>query len=168
MQENKLWQEEEERKAALEEDVTKKEDLGSFYVNLLTRNEAYGGGRRVPLSNVGSTGDKHSPSKNEPEDTAGQVNSDKKEREERGNIGVNINCQISSKDTLTERGDVKEGDFSRKRIREVSPIKLDPTVTSHGTEPPPDATRLARRKNDDTTVSAARERYLKRKAQQQM
>jgi len=49
---DKAYLEEEARKAALEEDVTKKGDLTTFYTSLLTKNEAYGGGRRPsPLVN---------------------------------------------------------------------------------------------------------------------
>jgi coiled-coil domain-containing protein 55 len=42
--------EEERRKAAMEEDVTKKSDLRSFYSNLLTKNEAFSGGPRAMMN----------------------------------------------------------------------------------------------------------------------
>lgn len=44
-----MWKAEEARRAALEEDVTKKSNLNSFYKNLLDRNESYGGIKGILL-----------------------------------------------------------------------------------------------------------------------
>jgi len=170
LQENKLWQEEEERKAALEEDVTKKEDLGSFYVNLLTRNEAYGGGRRS------------SP----PKDTAVGRDEDRAHRSGKDNKRNDMNDRSKdntasadpprSTDDLDRVDSEREGkqdirkdeeDATKKRPRE-SPSRKEPEHDIADAPTGEDTTKLARRKNDASTVSAARERYLKRKAQTQL
>lgn len=159
LQENKLWQEEEDRKAALEEDVTKKEDLGSFYVNLLTHNEAYGGGRRSspPGETHGDSNLNHKPADKVEEKEDSNVGSIRKKREQSSDMDEPHEDTPSSK----EDSATKNEDTNNKRSREIALNEAEYKASKYGTE-----TKHAR-KNDDSTVSAARERYLKRKSQTQ-
>jgi len=157
LQENKLWQEEEDRKAALEEDVTNKEDLGSFYMNLLTHNEAYGA--------VSTTRDKanqqdveaFTDSKICTGTSKDQIDEDKDTRDKVKNEG--------KKDT--EDSGSKGQDVQQKGVKRSEPQPQDQGTKQEPKEQQENKhTKLARGR-DEATISAARERYLKRKAETQ-
>jgi len=172
LQENKLWQEEEERKAALEEDVTKKEDLGSFYVNLLTRNEAYGGRRSPPKDTVVSRDKDSAQRSGKDNESTSDVNDQGKHNKTSGDVPRSIDEHADSVAFKTDgkrQEDTKktDGDTNKKRPH-GSPPRKEPEHDNVDATAGDDTTKLARRNNDESTVSAARERYLKRKAQTQL
>jgi len=173
LKDDKMWQEE-DRKAAFEEDVTKKVDLGSFYVNLLTHNEAYGGGPRPsPSEPTQKSEDRKQPA------TDKDVTRDAKKdsaREEKGDKEQN------SAKNEQESGHDRSGSRSTQRLESVGgiPQPTDTTDNKNKKRLPDESTpenqpkKLPKTtttpaagvaKRDDASVNAARERYLKRKGQ---
>jgi len=147
--EDQMWKAEEARKAALEEDVTKKKDLGSFYKNLLDRNEAYGGAE-----------EKAEEKKKDKEDTESERENRKRGRDE-----------DEEKEENGSKGDKKEGKEKESEIKEE--IKNEGTKEEPTEEEDKEAqkkekesvkeVRVPPKKLDEDAVSAARLRFLQRK-----
>jgi len=232
LQENKLWQEEEERKAALEEDVTKKGDLTSFYLNLTTRNEAYGVGdatkkpKEEKIKEENKEGGRDNRDKERGREREGEKERDNSKERDRGDRDKDRSRSREDRDRSKDRdrGGEKERDNSKERDKEDSgkdrsrsrsvednrsrSRSVDDKKSSGSSgdsksessaggsdsanavskkrprEEGEDnnnnnnnnnnsnnkandkAKEVAGRRNDDAAINAARERYLKRKAEQ--
>jgi len=106
---DKAFLEEEARKAALEEDVTKKGDLTSFYTSLLTKNEAYGGGRRPSPPPLVTK---------EESKANGQQGDDKKDKHRENKEGDSHRDRDREKDRDKEGGRDRDNEKVRDRDRE--------------------------------------------------
>lgn len=200
LKEDQAFLEEEARKAALEEDVTKKEDLTSFYTSLLTKNEAYGGGRRPsppPLVSKDKEGNKtNGDGKKEKDRDSGDREYDRDRRDRDKDHGRDRDdrdhrdrdykrddrIRSRSRERERNRKDRREspspGERKRDdRDRDNRSDKKEDTSSVNNTEAengkegkrPLDSEKNDEipkkipRRNDEASIQAARERYLKRK-----
>jgi len=180
------WKAEEERKAALEEDVTKKSNLNSFYANLLTNNEAYGtkdlgDGKKKQAINKQDEVDTRKSKDRDNDDENSERDSDREEREKSSDDeprekrdktdssnalnGERHHRERNGKDKERHEKDReskdkdREGEGRENKKRDADQAQETDTKKEGSEEKP---TKVVK-KLDESTVNAAKLRYLQRK-----